>query len=93
MARRIDVTVHEIATDGLPPQEGLSGRCAFVFDGCIVSGWPLYGEDGQGTYSGYWIANSDVGRVNIKFSGVTHWIEFPEPLHSIDRKSMSTGNL
>jgi hypothetical protein len=84
MARRIDVSVHEIATDGLPPRDGdMAGRYAFIFDGCIVSGWPWFGDEGDGAYGGYWIANSDVGRVNIKFSGVTHWIEFPEPLHSI----------
>jgi hypothetical protein len=87
-ANSIPVTVHPIAVDGLP-QYGedddleLSGRVAFIFDGCVVSGWPLnlkHGSNPDGTP--YWEANSDVGRT-IKFAGVTHWLEFPIPVHRI----------
>lgn len=62
------IKVHEIKTDGLPDMDKLVGRVAFVFDGCIVSGWPLRKGD--------WEANSDVGK-SVKFRGVTHWVEFP----------------
>lgn len=76
MAREISVTVHEIATDGLPPEEGAGGRVAFIFDGCVVSGWPL--RDG----TDHWEADSDVGR-HEPFGNVTHWLEFPAPLWEI----------
>jgi hypothetical protein len=64
--------LHEIAKDGLPPRDEndeslFIGRVAFIFDGCVVSGWPL--DDGN------WEADSDVGR-HGPFGGVTHWIEF-----------------
>jgi hypothetical protein len=69
--KEITVKVHEIATDGLPDVDRLTGRVAFLFDGCIVDGWPL--PDGT------WEADSDVGRAGV-FAGVTHWVEFPIPL-------------
>jgi hypothetical protein len=82
----MDMTVklHSIAEDGLPDMEALTGRVAFIFDGCIVSGWPLYvdPEDSSTAYSGRWEADTDVGH-NQPFAGVTHWIEFPQPLHQI----------
>lgn len=71
--REVTVKIHETAVDGLPDMGRLVGRVAFLFDGCIVSGWPL-GEPGE------WEANSDVGHVGV-FTGVTHWVEFPAPLH------------
>jgi hypothetical protein len=82
--RELTVKVHEIAADGLPSCDTMD--IAFIFDGCIVSGWPLYsGEDrDEEPFSGYWEANHDVGH-NNEFSGVTHWIEFPEPLIDIER--------
>ena len=70
----VTVTVHAIADDGLPDfttDRTLVGRVAFLFDGCIVSGWPLPG--------GLWEANTDVGH-GRPFGGVTHWVEFPRPL-------------
>lgn len=70
------IKVHEISKDGLPDMdnEDLVGKVAFIFDGCIVSGWPLD--------NGLWGANTDVGH-NQSFSGVTHWIEFSKPLYKI----------
>jgi hypothetical protein len=86
----LEVTVHEIATDGLPDMAALVGRVAFIFDGCIVSGWPLVDpeegldeRDDEGR--AMWEANSDVGRV-VKFANVTHWVEFPVPVWEIERK-------
>lgn len=84
MSHQITVTVHEIAVDGLPDMDALTGCVAFIFDGCIVSGWPL-------RYGNYWEANSDVGRV-IKFADVTHWVEFPQPLYEIERGQQPTSN-
>lgn len=81
------VKLHAIAVDGYPDMDALTGRVAFIFDGCIVSGWPLKtGErqDGEPVYSSRWEADSDVGRVT-RFEGVTHWIEFPQPLHQMER--------
>lgn len=74
MSSSLLVTVHEIQTDGLPDfsDDDLVGRVAFIFDGCIVSGWPLIRGPGETR----WEADTDVGH-NIPLSGVTHWIEFP----------------
>jgi hypothetical protein len=82
----ITVKVHEIAIDGLPDMETLVGRVAFIFDGCVVSGWPLtrwHSREAE-TMGQLWEADSDVGH-GRPFSGVTHWLEFPEPVHQIER--------
>lgn len=78
----LTVTVHEIATYGLPDMDALTGRVAFIFDGCIVSGWPLHELNEYG--KPYWEANSDVGRMT-KFGSVTHWVEFPDPVWELAR--------
>jgi hypothetical protein len=89
--REITVRVHAIATDGLPPlnPDGTStadeyvGRVAFIFDGCIVSGWPEWHTSPTGQpFADTWEADSDVGH-NQAFEGVTHWVEFPAPLWEI----------
>ena len=49
--------VFEISKDGLPNMTKLTGRVAFIFDGCIVSGWPLYGVEGH--IESEWEADSD----------------------------------
>jgi hypothetical protein len=81
--KEITVRVHEIAIDGLPDMDALTGRVAFVFDGCIVSGWPL----GQpGWHEGRWEADSDVGH-GRPFSDVTHWLELPAPAYELEKSS------
>lgn len=82
MTSELTIKLHQIATDGLPDMESLTGRVAFIFDGCIVSGWPLreLNEDGLP----YWEANSDVGR-NVKFDSVTQWVELPSPVWVLER--------
>lgn len=79
------VVVHEVIP-GVPLVLDDLGRKAFVFDGCIVSGWPLaeIGEDGLPL----WEADSDVGRVT-KFGGVKHWIEFPVELWNLSSARFS----
>lgn len=80
--REITVRVHEIATDGLPDMEsgGLTGRVALIFDGCIVSGWPLNSVG----YPGEWEGDTDVSH-GRRFGGVTHWIELLEPAWNLER--------
>jgi hypothetical protein len=89
------VKVHEVATDGYPDMDKLVGRVAFLFDGCIVSGWPLFrakleaqGSSARGVRDGDWEADSDVGHPGT-FGGVTHWVEFPKPLHSFTKRGGS----
>ena len=75
----MEIIIREIAIDGLPDMDKLVGRVAFLFDGCIVSGWPLDTvRDGETL----WEADSDVGHGRA-FYGVTHWFEFPVPLFVI----------
>jgi hypothetical protein len=79
--REIAIKVHSIAEDGLPDMEAMTGRVAFVFDGCVVSGWPLPDVAGDGSV---WEANSDVG-IARPLGGITHWLEFPKPVWEIKR--------
>jgi len=74
----MQIIIHEIAKDGLPDMEKLTLRVAFIFDGCIVSGWPIDGNADPVL----WEADSDVGHGG-QFAGVTHWVEFPIGLHLI----------
>lgn len=77
------VTVHEIAVDGLPDMEALVGRVAFIFDGCIVSGWPLNEDDERGPSDEVlWEADTDVGTAR-PMGSVTHWVEFPVAMWSV----------
>ena len=77
MSFDLNATVHAIAEDGLPDMDALTGRVAFLFDGCIVSGWPLA--------NGHWEADSDVGHTR-QFACVTHWVEFPMPVRQIEKR-------
>jgi hypothetical protein len=74
----MNIIIHEVK-DGLPNMDKLVGRVAFLFDGCIVSGWPLDKEE-DGVV--LWEADSDVGHGRA-FYGVTHWFEFPVPLFQV----------
>lgn len=82
--REVTVKLHEIAVDGLPDMEGgeFTGRVAFIWDGSIVSGWPLGEPDDEGVSR--WEANSDVGH-GCAFESVTHWVEFPEPMWDLEK--------
>jgi hypothetical protein len=79
--KTVTVRVHEIAVDGLPDMERLVGQVAFIFDGAVVSGWPL---NNLALGLPHWEADSDVGH-NQPFSGVTHWLEFPVPVQELTR--------
>jgi len=88
--RQVTIIVHAITEDGVPDMTDQQiGRVAFIVDGCIVSGWPLGADpDGEGTYTGQWEADSDVGRGG-PFSRMTHWVEFPEPIWDLEREQQA----
>lgn len=69
--RELKICLHSVYLDGLPDMERMRGRVAFIFDGGVRSGWPV--PDTLDKWE-----DSVTGRI---FVGVTHWIEFPEPLH------------
>lgn len=84
MASEMTVKIHEVAVDGLPDMESLTGRVAFIWDGAIVSGWPIGAEFGGVMYDGQlWEPSED--RFGGPVVGVTHWVEFPYPVWSIGR--------
>jgi len=77
VSTQIQVIVHDIEADGLPDMsdDALTGRVALIFDGSVVSGWPLK----RGPADQLWEADTDVGRAG-PFYDVTHWLEFPVPI-------------
>ena len=93
----IKIKVHEIAVDGLPDRDNddtLTGRVAFIADGCIISGWyiprghyvhvdALLDEVGP-EIQGAWEANDNVGHGRLHV-GITHWVEFPMPLWEVEK--------
>jgi hypothetical protein len=82
MSEHVTITIHAIAEDGYPYMDGLIGRVAFIWDGYIVDGWPLHAdpEDNSTPHTGTWEAADDKLSSVREFSGVTHWVEFPEPI-------------
>lgn len=69
--------VYTIKEHGLPDIDNLTGRVAFIFDGSIVSGWPLKGIDNCSEND--WEADSDVGRHGV-FTGVEKYVVFDKPV-------------
>lgn len=79
MTKKIEITLHEIQEDGLPDMDRMTGRVAFIFDGCVVSGWPVRRDDDD---TMLWEGNSDVSHGRL-FHGVTHWVEFSVPVWEV----------
>lgn len=82
MSTQHTITVHTIAEDGFPPQDlaqaGLTGRVAFLFDGHIYAGWPVYREEEKqptDRRKAIW-EESETGQ---QMRGIEKWIEFPVP--------------
>lgn len=73
---RTRMKICTIAEHGLPDMEKLVGRVAFIFDGCIVSGWPL-GSSGERNV--LWEADDTVGRHGV-FNGVEKYVVFDVPI-------------
>lgn len=69
--------VYTIEIDGLPDMSKLTGRVAFIFDGCIVSGWPLYPKFSDNKEA--WEADDDVGKSG-QFHGVKKYVIFDKPV-------------
>lgn len=66
--------VVEISKEGLPDNndKSLTGRIAFIFDGKIISGWPL--ENGN------WEADSDWRTGWAEFADVKKYVIFDVPI-------------
>jgi hypothetical protein len=78
--KHAEIIIHSIAEDGPPDMsiDNMIGRVCFIWDGCIVSGWPLgTGEDADGPYDGRWEPSED--RFGGPVTGVEYWIELPVP--------------
>lgn len=80
MNNELKVILHSIAEDGLPDMTQLTGMVAFIWDGCVVSGWPIEAESGQ--YIDCWEPSED--RFGGPVRGVTHWLEFPKPFWRLE---------
>lgn len=77
--REVKVKIHSIEEDGLPDMEKLCGRVAFLWDGELVSGWPLTKECFPYCAKYVHWETSDDALGHGEFGNVTHWIEFPKP--------------
>ena len=77
MSKEIAIKIHEIAVDGLPPEEDDTriGQVGFIFDGSIFSGQAIDSDTWEDDHSGQ------------VFYGVTHWIEFPLPVWELTKES------
>ena len=70
---KCEIKLHDVTVDGYPPED--APRVAFLFDGCMVSGWLLERKDDW--RESRWEADSDVGH-NVPFAGVRYWFTMPE---------------
>jgi hypothetical protein len=88
MSEQVMITIHPIAEDGYPDMNELVGRVAFIWDGNIVDGWPLHvdPQDHDSPFTGMWEAADDKLSSVQCFVGVTHWVEFPEPIWNYERR-------
>lgn len=78
--KTIEILVYDIETDGLPDMDDddIVGRVAFIWNGAIVSGWPLY-ERVEGEYyeKTTWESSEDYhGGIH---KNVMQWVLFPTP--------------
>jgi len=86
----MEAILYNIAKDGLPDMDNLTGRVAFIFNGCIISGWPLFEVHLKCPGNNYpvytkndWEANSDVGKTGV-FSGVEQYVIFDKPIWDLE---------
>lgn len=87
MASDLTVRLHSIENDGLPDMDdpGMVGCVAFIWDGCVVSGWPIGPEFDPGyEHRTRWEPSED--RFGGPVEGVTHWIELPRPAWSLSEE-------
>ena len=85
MSRTYEIEVRDVEHDGYPDMnnDDIIGRVAFIWDGEIVSGWPLHQdpEDYSTPFTGVWEAAED--RMGGGYSGVHQWVLFPVPFWSL----------
>lgn len=76
--------VCNIAEDGLPTVDD-EGFVAFIYQGCVISGFCLFGEDGpDGKFTeNDWQGDGIVTDSSKRFSGVKHYIIFDTDLGHI----------
>jgi hypothetical protein len=97
MSQEVTIKVHRIAEEGLPDLTTLAaGQVAFIFDGRVLSGRPLHRDEHPEAYTQarveagpagaprqLWEADEEVAHRRW-FDGVTHWIEFSEPIWKLE---------
>ena len=77
------IIVHSIEDDGVPDNDdrALVGRTAFIWNGAVVSGWPL---QRLGYTADVWEPSED--RFGGPVAGVTHWVELPVPAWRLEEQ-------
>lgn len=85
--KTIEVKIHSVAEDGLPDMRSLTGQVAFLWNGAIVSGWPIDAEYGgiDPNNGQLWEASED--RMGGPYANVTHWLEFPVEFWNLEKES------
>lgn len=80
--KEVTIKLCSIAEDGLPDTDKYigKGRIAFIFDGSVISGWPLAE---LGYPSGVWEGDSDVS--HGQFGGITHYFIFDRPMWEYEK--------
>ena len=85
MSRTYEIEVHDVERDGYPDldNDDTVGRVAFIWDGELMSGWPLNEVPGDYTtpHTGVWEASDDC--MGSGYSGVRQWVLFPVPFWSL----------
>ena len=80
------IVLHKVSEDGLPDMHDssndMTGRVAFIWDGNIVSGWPI--KDMVDTLGrALWEPAED--RFGGPVAGVEYWLELPTPAWSLHK--------
>jgi hypothetical protein len=89
MSREVTIILHEVATDGYPLDveertgKSLINKTAFIWDGCIISGWHLEDDEDEYGDEDVWEASED--SFGGPYAGVTHWVEFLETPQKLTR--------
>lgn len=85
MSKSMTIEVFSVEEDGLPNMDdpNMTGRVAFIWDGCIISGWPI-GEEFGGTDYGEQLWEPSEDRFGGPVVGVKHWVLAPAPHWKID---------
>ena len=85
MSKSMNIEIFNIEEDGLPNMgdPNMTGRVAFIWDGCIISGWPI-GEEHGGINYGEQLWEPAEDRFGGPVAGVKHWVLAPTPHWKIE---------